>query len=126
MRSKVKSGTAQPEVSDALLEVIEETMSILHTATYQSTQVCRPLTKHNVMDIALPTKLYEEYREAGGPVCSRTNFTRPITQTIAIRDAMWKAHNSGDIEGAEIMSDKFTTYLNRFEAFMKTGVIQDD
>ena len=35
-------------------------------------------------------------------------------------------HNSGDIEGASIMSDKFTTYLNRFEAFMKTGVIQDD
>ena len=61
-----------------------------------------------------------------GPVWSRTNFTRPITQTIAIRDAMWKAHNSGDIEGAEIMSEKFTTYLNRFEAFMKTGVIQDD
>jgi hypothetical protein len=125
-RSKAKSSPAQPVVSNALLEVIEETIDILHTATYPSTQVCRPLTKHNVMDIALPTKLYEEYREEGGPVRNRTNFTRPITQIIAIRDAMWKAHNSGDIEGAEIMSEKFTTYLNRFEAFMKTGVIQDD
>ena len=64
-RSKAKSSPAQPVVSNALLEVIdgiiEETIDILHTATYPSTQVCRPLTKHNVMDIALPTKLYEEY-----------------------------------------------------------------
>ena len=86
-RSKAKSSPAQPVVSNALLEVIEETIDILHTATYPSTQVCRPLTKHNVMDIALPTKLYEEYREEGGPVRNRTNFTRPITQIIAIRDA---------------------------------------
>ena len=43
----------------------------------------------SIMDIALPTKLYEEYREEGGPVRNRTNFTRPITQIIAIRDAMW-------------------------------------
>jgi hypothetical protein len=35
-------------------------------------------------------------------------------------------HNSGGIDGVSIMSDKFTTYLNRFEAFKKTGVIQDD
>jgi hypothetical protein len=121
-RSKRKNGTlVVVAVYSELLDAIEETISVLDGATHRATL----LTKSNVMDIALPVELFKEYRAAGGPVAKRLDFKRPITQAIAIRDAIWKANDSGDMEEAQHMVDKFTTHLSGLEAFMKTGVIQD-
>jgi hypothetical protein len=108
-------------VHGELLDVIEDTISVLDGSRHHATLV----TKSNVMDTALPVELFNEYRAAGGPVAKRIDFKRPITQAIAIRDAIWKANDSGDMEEAQHMVDKFTTHLSGLEAFMKTGVIQD-
>jgi hypothetical protein len=121
-RSNRKNGTmVLVAVHGELLDVIEDTISVLDGSRHHATLV----TKSNVMDTALPVELFNEYRAAGGPVAKRIDFKRPITQAIAIRDAIWKAFDSGDMEEAQHMVDKFTTHLSGLEAFMKTGVIQD-
>ena len=121
-RSNRKNGTmVLVAVHGELLDVIEDTISVLDGSTHRATLV----TKSNVMDIALPVELFNEYRAAGGPVAKRIDFKRPITQAIAIRDAIWKANDSGDMEEAQHMVDKFTTHLSGLEAFMRTGVQEE-